>query len=328
MPHLVLTGGSGYLGGVILDRFLEEGWRATLLLREPARLHPRHRGHVEVVAGDLRAGPPRLPPAELLIHAAAEMRLHLSLGAMRPGTVLGTRHAMEAALQAGIPRAVHLSSAAVLGFEEDVGGVDEAQPWGPSPWPYTLCKREAEREARLAEGKGLGLCILRPGFVYGPRDRRTMPQVVAMLRARRLRQLIEGGRIDVGACHEETLAEAAWLASTRPEALGKAYHVGDGEPLSLAQMGRDLAKALGVPPPRGRVSRELAMVAARAIAWGWGLAKGGEVEPPFHPFHVAMLTRDAGISVAAIQRELGLSSRRWSEALPACVAAWTQAPTP
>jgi uncharacterized protein YbjT (DUF2867 family) len=60
---VLVTGTTGYVGGRLVPRLLEEGWRVRCMARDPARLQGRPWvEHVEVVAADVLR-PETLPPA-------------------------------------------------------------------------------------------------------------------------------------------------------------------------------------------------------------------------------------------------------------------------
>jgi uncharacterized protein YbjT (DUF2867 family) len=50
---ILLTGGTGYVGGRLLPLLVADGWRVRCLARQPERLSPRVPAGVEVVPGDL-----------------------------------------------------------------------------------------------------------------------------------------------------------------------------------------------------------------------------------------------------------------------------------
>ena len=106
--HLLVTGGTGYVGRFVVEAARAAGHRVTLLGRRPGD-HP----------WDLAETRPRLPPADALVHAALE---HVP-GAYRGGegddparfrrlNLDGTRALFDAAPDM---RVVFLSSRAVYG---------------------------------------------------------------------------------------------------------------------------------------------------------------------------------------------------------------------
>ena len=50
---ILVTGATGYVGGRLLLRLVEDGWRVRCLARQPERLSSRVPAGVEVVPGDV-----------------------------------------------------------------------------------------------------------------------------------------------------------------------------------------------------------------------------------------------------------------------------------
>jgi dihydroflavonol-4-reductase len=85
--------------------------------------------------------------------------------------VHGTRAVVEACLAEGVPRMVHTSSVAALGYRTDGGLIDEstAYNWG-SALSYRYTKYMAELAVLEGVRQGLEAVIVNPTVVIGPRD--------------------------------------------------------------------------------------------------------------------------------------------------------------
>ncbi len=326
MSHAIVTGGTGFIGGHAVDRFLAAGWRVTLLVRDQARVAQRHQGHVEALRADLTAELPALPAADVIVHAAADMDFGHDARAMAPVTVAGTERLLAAARAlTAPPRFVHVSSQAVYGFDRHYTDADEATPMRPSPYAYCATKRQAEEAVWRAGSDGLAVSVLRPGFVYGPGDVRTLPPVVAMMRKGQLSAHIDGGRFDTGCLHVENCAEGIFLAAVQSEAVGEAFNLGDGRVLTIRQMVDDVAGRLGVPAPTGNFPFGLAMATGHVVEGAWRLFRRPG-PPPLSPFLVAMLRRNSGFSIEKARERLGYTPRRqWEESLDETLAWCDQA---
>ena len=109
-PRTVLvTGATGYIGGRLVPRLLEAGFRVRCLARDPARLQGRPwLSQVEVAAGDcLRADtlPSALQGVEVafyLVHSMADGR------DFEQRDVLAARNFAAAAKAAGVQRIIYL----------------------------------------------------------------------------------------------------------------------------------------------------------------------------------------------------------------------------
>jgi uncharacterized protein YbjT (DUF2867 family) len=108
-PTVLVTGATGYIGGRLVPRLLEAGWRVRCLARDPARLQGRPWfGQTEVVAGDcLRAE--TLPAAMAGVDAAFYL-VHSMAGGQdfEQRDVLAARNFSIAAKAGGVRRIIYL----------------------------------------------------------------------------------------------------------------------------------------------------------------------------------------------------------------------------
>ena len=91
--------------------------------------------------------------------------------------VAGTRRLLAAAAEAGVARAVHVSSLSVLGTKHHFD-TDESSPYVYGD-VYTDTKIDSERVALdfAAEGS-IEVVVIRPGFVYGSGDNHVLVPLV------------------------------------------------------------------------------------------------------------------------------------------------------
>lgn len=148
---IAVTGGTGFVGQALIDLALGEGQEVAALARSPQE----KREGVGWVPGDLadKAALARLMEgAQAVIHVAGVVNAPDPAGFER-GNVSGTLNLVEAAVAAGVPRLVFVSS---LSARE------------PAISAYGASKHRAER---LVKASGLDWTIVRPPAIYGPRDR-------------------------------------------------------------------------------------------------------------------------------------------------------------
>ena len=185
--------------------------------------------------------------------------------------VEGGRTVLQAALEAGVERFVHLSTMEVYGDVE--GDVREDAPLRRSGWPYRDAKIAAELLCRSYMDRGLAVSILRPTIVYGPFSRDWTVTFAE--------RLVAGGsfpgREDCqGTCnllYVDDLVAAIVLALERKEAGGEAFNVNGEERLTWWQYLNDLSRAIGLPALNGghRFARRLraaALAPVRSTARG------------------------------------------------------------
>lgn len=148
---IALTGGTGFVGGAMIDRALARGYE----LRALARREQEPRERVEWVKGDLgnrTALKQLLSGVETVIHIAGAVNAPDPAG-FAESNVSGTLDLIEAAVAAGVPRFVFVSSLAAR---------------QPNLSAYGDSKARAER---IVGASGLDWTIVRPPAIFGPRDR-------------------------------------------------------------------------------------------------------------------------------------------------------------
>ena len=144
---LAVTGGTGFVGGALIDRALAAGHRVRALTRRP---QPERPG-VTWIAGDLADPADLCVGADAVVHVAGAVNAKDRAG-FAAGNVAGTETIVAAARAAGVARFVHVSS--LVAREPELSN-------------YGWSKAEAER---VVMASGLGWSIVRPPAVYGPGD--------------------------------------------------------------------------------------------------------------------------------------------------------------
>jgi nucleoside-diphosphate-sugar epimerase len=306
MPTAFVTGGSGFVGGALIERLRREGWDVRALARsERAAERVRELG-AEPVSGDLddreslRAG---AEGCEVCFHAAAKVEDWGDPADFERLNVQGTRNVIDACREAGVRRLVHVGTEAALMAGHPLVDVDEGAPLRPdSPALYSSSKAKAEQLVRAANGDGLETVVVRPRFVWGRGDSTLLPQIVEMVRSGRFRW-VGGGRHLTATTHIDNTVEGLWLGATKAPA-GGVYFVTDGEPVVFRDFLTALVGTQGVEIPDKSVPPGVANAAARAAEAIWrGLRRRGN--PPLTRFAVWVSSQECTIDISRAERELG-----------------------
>lgn len=164
--HVVVTGGSGFLGINLVRYLLERGWMVSVLDLEPCR--PEFATRIHMMIGDIRdpdAVRQAASGADCMVHAAAALPLQDS-ATIRSVDVAGTRNCLEVAQRVGLSRFVHISSTAVYGIHDQLNTCENAPLDGMGP--YGRAKAEAETLCREFRSPDFTVTILRPKSFIGP----------------------------------------------------------------------------------------------------------------------------------------------------------------
>src|SRR3954470_14008052 len=179
-----VTGGSGFIGGVLIRRLRAEGAEVSALARSDSSAAKVEEAGAAAARGDLHDVAAMTAGAEgcdVAFHAAAALGEWGRREDFEWGNVQGTRNALEATRQAGVKRFVHVGTEAALMAGEPLVNVDETAPLRPdSKAPYPWSKARAEQAVRDANGNALETVVVRPRFVWGRGDTTLLPQIVEM----------------------------------------------------------------------------------------------------------------------------------------------------
>jgi nucleoside-diphosphate-sugar epimerase len=306
VPTAFVTGGSGFVGGALIERLRREGWDVRALARsERAAERVRELG-AEAVSGDLGDGASLRAGAEgceVCFHAAAKVEDWGDPADYVRLNVHGTQNVITACREAGVRRMVHVGTEAALMAGQPLVNVDESTPLRPdSPSLYPSSKAKAEQIVRAANGDGIETVVVRPRFVWGRGDTTLVPQIVELVRSGRFRW-VGGGRHLTATTHIDNTVEGLWLGATRAPA-GGVYFVTDGEPVVFRDFLTALLATQSVEIPDKSVPPGVAGAAARTAEWIWRrLRRPGN--PPITRFAVWVSSQECTIDISRAERELG-----------------------
>lgn len=262
---LFLTGATGLVGSHVVEEALARGHRVKALVRASSDTRWLDERGVEKVAGDLedaealRRG---VEGADWVFNCAAKVGDWGSLEEFRRLNVAALKLLLDAASDAKVDRFVHVSS---LGVYEgrDHFGTDETVPTAAEALDgYTRSKVEAEALAlSYVQERGLPLTVVRPGFIYGERDRTVLPKLLHSLRTGRFAYFGSGDQA-LNCIYAKNLVHALFLAAESPAAVGEVFNVTDGPRVSKKQFIGKVAELAGFKSPRRRIPLWLAWTLA------------------------------------------------------------------
>jgi nucleoside-diphosphate-sugar epimerase len=314
MPHTVLvTGATGFVGSHVAESLVRKGNRLRALARPSADTSFLESLGAEVVRGDL-SEPGSLPAAlagvDVVVHCAAKVGDWGHVDEYRKVNVEGLRALLDASLLQPLHRFVQVSTLGVYEARHHYG-TDETEPLPDRHIDgYTQSKVEAERLALQYKRKqNVPVTILRPGFVYGSRDRTVLPRLADRLRERSV-IYIAGGKYALNTTFVGNLADAVSLAIDNPAAIGEVFNITDGEFVSKRQFFEAVADGLGLKRPRPLTSVPVWL--ARVMA-NWRESKFRRENRPSPPRITQAQLKFAGLnldfSIAKARTKLGYSPR-------------------
>jgi UDP-glucose 4-epimerase len=303
MPKALLTGGAGFIGSNVYDRFRQAGYEVTVV----DDLSSGKRSNLPADA-DLRiadVGSPEVAELirqnafDVIAHFAAQIDVRRSV--VDPGfdarvNILGILNLLEAIRarpEGSRPRFIFASTGGALYGDAMSLPTAETAPTNPDA-PYGIAKLASEYYiAYYGRIWGLDAITLRFGNVYGPRqDPHGDAGVIAIFCGR----LLAGKPLTIFGTGKQTrdyvfvedVAEAFFMAATAkmPPAgpiEGRAFNVGTAVETSVLDVARILSKAAGVEPKiefaeerRGELMRSLLDPSRAQKTLGWKAKVGIE----------------------------------------------------
>jgi nucleoside-diphosphate-sugar epimerase len=305
---ILVTGGSGFLGGAIVRRLIERGESVRSLQRHDS-VELRNLG-VDVVCADLADQPAVVNAAkgcDAIIHVAAKTGVWGRYEDYYRPNVLGTRNVLAACATGGIQRLVYTSTPSVIHAGGDVEGVDESVALATRfETAYPATKAEAERLVLAANGPDLTTVALRPHLIWGPHDAQLTARILARGKSGRLR-LVGRGLKHIDSVYIDNAVDAHMLALDRvaPGAAcaGKAYFITQGEPMPQRELINGILKAGGLPPCENSISPRAAYAVGYVMEIIWRIFRRQD-EPMMTRFLAKQLATAHWYNISAARRDL------------------------
>ncbi len=245
---ILVTGATGFIGGHLARRLVQEGARVRALVRSPHKAAPLADLGVEIIPGDItdpEAVRAATRGASIVYHAAAWADEQGDRDAVWAVNVTGTQHMVDAAIAEGVDRFIHLSSCAVYGSLQRMD-IDESTPPRMSGRVYHDSKVAAEEVVFAAyRDHGLPVVVARPSQVYGPGSPQFTIRAIEAVKAGKI-ILVDGGKHFAKPIYIDNLIDALVLCAQVDEAIGEALNLTDGPPVTWKTFFEAYGRMVGV----------------------------------------------------------------------------------
>jgi nucleoside-diphosphate-sugar epimerase len=295
MKSALITGGSGFFGGILKRRLLSEGWTVTNIDLVPDDdRHPQLtsiRGDIrdrELVDRVLRTAAPSVifHCAAILAHAVKDKRF------LWTSNVDGTRVVADAALNAGVRNLIFISSNCLWGqgFKRPVLETDAPSPveiYGRSKW---------EGEKILGEyTDALHIVIFRSPTIVDAGRLGLLAILFEFIDEGRKVWVVGGGKNRYQFIYAQDLATACIQAAT----FGRSatFNIGSDDVPTFREAYEAVIAKVGSQSRVARLPRSLTLLGMRLL-YALGLS-------PLGPYQYKMIAEDFTFDTSRIKQELG-----------------------
>jgi 2-alkyl-3-oxoalkanoate reductase len=306
--RVLVTGASGFLGSHLIDLLLALGERPHVLIRPNEDLHPAVTSQVEIHRGDIAdqaAMQAAVCGVDYVLHCAARTGPWGPQEEFERTNVRGLQTLVRAAQDAGIRRLVHVSSITVHG--NDVRGrADECTPLRAEPNPYSRSKVAGERLLeRMIRQESAPVTVVRPGWIYGPRDAASFARIARMVETGQM-VLLGSGENHLPLIYVRDVARGILLAAAAQKAVGRTYLLVNDEPVTQRDFIRAIATELGVPTPTRHIPYELGLTVG-AVAESVARLIRRREPPPVMRYGMQLLGGENRFDIDRARRELAFA---------------------
>jgi nucleoside-diphosphate-sugar epimerase len=261
----VVTGATGLLGSHIAEQLALREEKVRAVVRPAGDTAFLKSIGVELAVGDfndpafLRSA---LDGADVVYHCAARVGEWGPWRQFQEQIIDVAARVFDACRLASVGRLLHVSSISVYGHPPDRADLfTEDELIGQNLWSWdNYCRAKIAVEA-LCRAYPSDWTIVRPSWIYGPRDRNSLPRFFKALSAGRVAITGRGDNL-LNVIYAGDVAEGAILAANNPGAVGRAYNLSSDGEATQQQFLNMLTDALGQPRITRHVSFRLAFAGA------------------------------------------------------------------
>lgn len=304
---ILVTGASGCVGSHVCQQGRLLGFHLRGLVRSSSETAALRELSIPVAVADFHdenALRQAVAGATAVVHCAARIGVGPA-EEYRQLHVAGLQNLLRALEQDGlVSRFIHLSSLGVHSVGHHFNTDETTSPAARGLGACLASLVDAENLLRSwGERRSVATTILRPGLIYGPRERWVLPPLLHRLKEQRFR-FFGSGEQQLSNTFAGNLADAVFAALATPAAAGQTYHITDQPLVRQRDFIFAIAELAGYPVPRAA----LPMTWARIASWlpRWFRSNDASDETATE---LRLLGWNRGFSIDKACRELNYSPR-------------------
>jgi dihydroflavonol-4-reductase len=320
---IFITGGTGFIGTHLVKCLAQTDHELVCLARKSSDVSTLKKLEVTIAVGDVTDRESLLKGmqgcdwvvnlANLFLFWVPDEQIYAEVN------VEGTRNVMKSALETGISKVVHVSSAAVWGRAD--WPISEDTPMGVQrASQYARTKYEGDRIAwRLHAERGLPLVMIYPAAVVGPNDPKAAGRYVRNIARQRMpAQVLTDAPFSF--VYVGDVCQAILRALEKEGNIGEKYLVSSAN-LTWGELNRRISEVAKARLPLLRLPDAVTVINAKFLTMVANLTK----RPPWLDLsvdQVSLMKQGFVIDGSKAERELGLHYTPIGQALEEAIASF------
>jgi nucleoside-diphosphate-sugar epimerase len=309
MKNLV-TGATGFVGSHIAERLIREGQEVIVLVRKTSNTKFLESIGVKFAYGDINdkaSVKEAMKGVDIVYHSAALADEWISPKEAYRVNVEGTRNLLDSALEAKVKRFVFISSLAVLGMRDHHGTGADA-PYHKTGDSYIDTKIDSEGLVMdYYKRSGLPVTVVRPGFVFGPRDNKLIPRLSDRLGKKQF-MFVGDAHNKINSVYIENLTDAIMLAASSDKAVGQKYNVTNDSGMTLEELVMEIVDIWKFEKPSKHIPKFLAYLVCDVLT-AWARMTGAKEPPYITKTRIKFLSLNLDFDISKTKKDLGYSPR-------------------
>ena len=307
---VLVTGASGFIGSNLVKRLKKKKWKIRVLTRgnkASLLLHNKSFEDVEVISGDIsdiKTVKKAVAGVDLIFNLAAALpHHHLSPQKYWQVNVIGVKNLLKVCEGLKLKQLIHVSTVGIYGPGRS-GIISENSPIKLTD-VYSITKAKAEEEIAKYIKKGMPITIIRPTIGYGPGD--TRPGFLNLFKL-----IKKGIFIPIGnginyfhTIYVDNLIDALILVTTKKEAIGQDFIIGDYPCPNLDNIYKKIAKI-----EKSKILKlYIPLSLAKAVGSIFDVIQKFGITMPLSSQRVKFLTENRRYSIDKVRTVLGFNPK-------------------
>jgi len=249
----VVTGGTGFLGSHLVRHLCGEGYDVVYTGRSLKQPVPQGSEFLAVDLADAEGLNTAIEDATLVFHCAAMSTPWGKYKDFYQVNVQGTQNVIQACLNQGVKRLVHVSTPSIYARYDSRFDVKESDPLPKRAInAYAHTKRLAEDVVKKAS-QDLEVISIRPRAIYGEGDTAIFPRIIRALKTGRMPIMGDGKNI-VSVSYVSNVVDALMLCATADDnCLGQSYNICNAETVKQWELITKVAEHLHLTKPKRKI---------------------------------------------------------------------------